>query len=108
MTCVFGRPAWLDIDLRVNRFFDRLIDGLITSVSLDLLCLFHMCWLCACHRESLGQIRAVLQRGLETIRLVGHGRLDIDLVVHLARTFAFRVMKYYLQWSRLSFTKECI
>jgi len=44
-------------------------------------------------RGSLGQIRAVLQRGLETIRLVGHGGLDVDLIVHLARTFANRVKK---------------
>ena len=39
-------------------------------------------------------MRAVLQRGLETIRLVGHGGLSVDLVVHLARTFACRVRKY--------------
>ena len=38
-------------------------------------------------------MRAVLQRGLETIRLVGHGGLDVDLIVHLARTFAYRVRK---------------
>jgi len=54
--------------------------------------------LCVCVaarcRESLGQIRAVLQRGLETIRLVGHGGLDVDLVIHLARTFAHRVNNY--------------
>jgi len=56
----------------------------------------HMSWLCACThcRESLGQMRALLQRGLETIRLVGHGGLDVDLVVHLACTFAYRVRKY--------------
>ena len=36
-------------------------------------------------------MRAVLQRGIETMRLVGHGGLDVDLVVHLARTFAYRV-----------------
>ena len=49
-------------------------------------------------RESLGQLRAVLQRGLETIRLVGHGGLDVDLVVHLARTFAHRVMNCCLSF----------
>jgi len=44
-------------------------------------------------RESLGQMRAILQRGIETIRLVGHGGLDVDIIVHLARTFAYRVRK---------------
>ena len=52
----------------------------------------HSLSVCTHCRESLGQIRAVLQRGLETIRLVGHGSLDVDLIVHLARTFAHRVI----------------
>jgi len=56
--------------------------------------LIHIVRVCFAYcRESLGQMRAVLQRGLETIRLVGHGGLDVDLVVHLARTFAYRVRK---------------
>lgn len=43
-------------------------------------------------RESLSRLRAVLQRGLETIRLVGTNLgMDVDHVVHLARTFTEQV-----------------
>jgi len=50
------------------------------------------CVVCANWRgESLGKTRAILQRGIETIRSVGHGSLDVGLSVHLARTFADRV-----------------
>jgi len=44
-----------------------------------------------CYRESLGQLWTVLQRGLETIRSIGSNSLDVDMLVHLARTFSDRV-----------------
>lgn len=38
-------------------------------------------------------MRAVLQRGLETVRLVGTNLgMDVDLIVHLARTFTEEVI----------------
>jgi hypothetical protein len=43
------------------------------------------------NRESLGQLRAILQRGLETVRSVGSSGLDVELLIHLARTFNDRV-----------------
>ena len=45
------------------------------------------------YRESLSRLRAVLQRGLETIRLVGTNLgMDVDHIVHLARTFTEQVI----------------
>ena len=36
-------------------------------------------------------MRLTLQRGLETIRLVGNHGMDVSLVTHLGRTFEERV-----------------
>ena len=44
-------------------------------------------------REQLGKLRLLLQRGLESLRLVGNHGVTLDLAVHLARSFESRVVE---------------
>ena len=47
------------------------------------------------HRDQLGKMRLILQRGLETIRLLGncHGGVHVTSMVQLARTWESRVQE---------------
>ena len=45
-------------------------------------------------REQLAKLRLKLQRGLETIRLVGNHGIKPTLLIHLAKTFEERVCTY--------------
>lgn len=40
------------------------------------------------HREKLGEHRRILQQGLEVIRGIGNHGMEVQLVIHLAHTFA--------------------
>uniref|UniRef100_A0A2R5LK59 Putative nucleoporin n=1 Tax=Ornithodoros turicata TaxID=34597 RepID=A0A2R5LK59_9ACAR len=45
-------------------------------------------------KENLGDLRRVLQRGLEVVRGLGNHGLDVRLVVQLARTFAAKSLEH--------------
>ncbi|CAH1780686.1 unnamed protein product [Owenia fusiformis] len=51
-------------------------------------------------RDGYFKLRQTLQRGLETIRLIGNHGMDVQLVVHLAKTFANCVPENSINLSR--------
>ena len=42
-------------------------------------------------KGDLGELRQVLQRGIEVVRVLGNHGLDVKLIVQLARAFSERV-----------------
>ena len=44
---------------------------------------------------DFGQVRAIVQRGIEVIRALGNHGLDVRVIVHLARIFTNRVIQIY-------------
>ena len=55
----------------------------------QILTLAHL-YSCALSREELGRLRLILQRGIETVRLIGNHGMPAGLVLQLARVFAAR------------------